>query len=146
VLEGLPTLVVDYDDMMADPARSTEEIVRFLEQVDVDVAPGLDAAAASHLDSGLHHQKAEEDQYYDFAHVQRQIFDVLQDRRGFHGSWKPPRTFPPPPLWVEDALRMGRDLQMKARQLRKLKSTLPMRIEAKFARLTGRSDRFSSSP
>ena len=139
VLEGLPTLVVDYDDMMGDPTGTTEEIVRFLEKVDVDVAPSLREAAARQLDSSLHHQKDEDDEYRDFAYVQRQMYDTLLDQRGFHDAWKPPSTFLPAPLWVEDTLVMRRDLNITARRLRKLRSTWPNRIATRLQRLTRRS-------
>ena len=104
VLEGLPTLVVNYDDMMADPSGATEEFVRFLERVDVEVAPGLGDAAARQLDTGLHHQKAEDDEYRDFAGVQTDMFAALLERKGIHDAWKPVSSFAPPPLWVEDTL------------------------------------------
>ena len=144
VLEGLATLVLDYDEMSADPAGTTDAVVRFLEQVDVDGPPSLREAATRHLDSALDHQKAEDDEYHDLAFVQRRMFDALLDRKGFHAAWEPPAPFPPAPLWVEDALQMRRDLSSKTRLLRNMKSALPNRIGARLGRLTGRSNAFSS--
>jgi hypothetical protein len=134
VLEGLPTLVVDYDDMMRDPTGTTEEIVRFLEKLGVDVATSRREAAARQLDSSLHHQKADDDEYRDFAHVQRHMFETLLDQKGFHDAWKPPSGFLEAPLWVEDALAMRRDFNITARRLRKLSSTWPNRITTRLQR------------
>jgi hypothetical protein len=140
VLEGLATLVLDYDDMTADPAGTTDSVVRFLEQLEVDVAPGLREPAARHFGSALHRQEPQDDEYRDLALVQQQMFDTLLDQRGFHDAWSPPASFPPAPLWVEDALQMRRDLSIKTRQLRNMKSALPNRIGARLGRLTRRSD------
>ncbi len=52
VLEGLPTFVVEYDSMMADPSGATEEISRFLRHVGVPLEPANSDAAVSFLDSG----------------------------------------------------------------------------------------------
>jgi hypothetical protein len=134
VLEGLPTLVVNYDDMMADPGGTTEEFVRFLKGVDVAVAPGVGEAAARQLDTGLRHQKAEDDEYRDFADVQTDMFETLLERKGIHDAWKPVSSFSPPPLWVEDTLDLQRHLTKTARQLRKLRGTMPNRIMARFSR------------
>jgi hypothetical protein len=142
VLEGLPTLVVNYDDMMADPGGTTEEFVRFLERVDVDVAPDVAAAAARQLDTGLRHQKAEDDEYRDFAGVQTGMFEALLERKGIHDAWKPVSSFSPPPLWVADTLDLQRKFTKTARQLRKLRGTMPNRI---MARLSPRSVAGTSS-
>jgi hypothetical protein len=141
VLEGLPTFVVDYDDMMANPTGTTDEIVGFLGQVGIEVPPGVAEAATHHLDSGLHHQRAEADQYQDLAQVQLQIFDALRERSGFHAAWEQPPAFLPAPLWVEDALRLRRIFKKKVRELKTLRSSKANRISMKLARLTGRSAR-----
>ncbi len=134
VLEGLPTLVVNYDDMMAEPAGTTEEFVRFLNQVDVDVAPGVAESAARQLDTGLHHQKAQDDEYRDLGRVQTDVFEALLERKGFHDSWRPVASLPPAPLWVEDTLDLQRNLTRTARTLRKVQSTMPNRVRARLSR------------
>ena len=136
VLEGLPTLLVDYDDMMVDPDVTTKEVIRFLEQVGVDVAPGLKEAAARHLDSALHHQKSEDDEYLDLALVQRRMFEALLDRKGFHAAWESPPAFPTAPLWVEDALRMRRQHKRTVRELKALRRSPSDRARVKLAHLT----------
>jgi hypothetical protein len=136
VLEGLPTLLVDYDDMMVDPDVTTKEVVRFLEHVGVEVAPDLKEAAAGHLDSALHHQKPEDDEYHDMALVQRRIFETLLDHKGFHATWEPPPAFPAAPLWVEDALRLRRQHKATVRELKALRRSRSNRIHGELARLT----------
>jgi hypothetical protein len=138
VLEDLPTLVLDYDDMVADSAKTTKEIVRFLEEVGVDVAPDVAEGSGQHLDASLKHQKSEDDEFQDLARVQTQIFEALRERRGYHDAWRQPPAFPPPPLWVEDALVLRREWRRRAIELKRLRRSRVNRISVKLARLTGR--------
>lgn len=140
VLDGLPTLVMEYDGMLADPRRATEEMSHFLRGVGVDVTPEQTEAAAAHLNPTLRHQKSENDEYKDLARVQRQLFDALVGLTGVHESWHPPPDFPPSPVWVEDVLRLRREYQNASRELRKLRRSRANRISAALGRLTHRSD------
>ncbi len=97
VLDGLPTLVVEYDSMLADPEKGAEDMRRFLESVGVEVTPEAAEAASHHIDAKLRHQDTEVDGYRDMAHIQRQMFDMLVGLKGAHDSWRPPPTFPLPP-------------------------------------------------
>ncbi len=141
VLEDLPTLVLDYDDMVADSAKTTKEIVRFLEEVGVDVAPDVAEASGQHLDASLKHQKSEDDEFQDLARVQAQIFEALRERRGYHDAWRQPPVFPPPPLWVEDAIALRTEWRHRADELKLLRRSRVNRISVKLARLTGRPAR-----
>jgi hypothetical protein len=133
VLEGLPTLVVEYDSMMAERAAATEEIRRFLEHVGVRIEPAASDAAARFLDSGLHHQHAEFDEYEGISLSQRQVFDVISDLRGEHESWTPP-VLAPEPSWVDDVLTLRRRSLIRNRELKneleRLKSTRTYRAGA----------------
>jgi hypothetical protein len=134
VLNGLPTLVVEYDAMLADPRRATEEISAFLQGVGIDVPPEVTDAAAGHINPTLRHQESEEDQYQNFAQVQRQLFDALVDMTGVHDEWHPPEDLPPEPVWVEDVLRLRREYQNASRNLRKLRKSRANRIAAALGR------------
>ena len=134
VLNGLPTLVVEYDAMLADPRRATEQISVFLEGVGINVAPGATDAAAAHLNPTLRHQESEDDEYQNFARVQRQLFDALVDLTGVHEEWQAPRDLPPEPVWVEDVLRLRREFQNASRSLRKLRKSRANRIAAALGR------------
>jgi hypothetical protein len=118
VLEGLPTLVVEYDSMMAERAAATEEIRRFLEHVGVPIEPAASDAAVGFLDSGLHHQHAGSDVYEGISLSQRQVFDVISDLRGEHESWTPPVLAQEPP-WVDDVLTLRRRSLIRNRELKK---------------------------
>jgi hypothetical protein len=138
LLEGLPTLVVEYATMMRDPARAIDQISMFMEQLGIDVTPDRREAAASHLDATLRHQRAEDDEFQELAEVQLEVFGVLSAMRGPHESWRPP-SLPPPQLWVDDMLQLRRNITDKVRALRRMKSLLPNRIRAQLGRLTLRS-------
>ncbi len=141
VLKGLPTLVVEYDSMMADPLGATEEISRFLRHVGVSLEHSNSDAAASFLDSGLRHQHAELDEYEGIALSQRQVFDVLSGLRGEHESWAPP-VLAPSPFWVEEVLGMRREFTSRGRELRSLQSSPIHRAGAAAKRIAERAREF----
>jgi hypothetical protein len=58
-----------------------------------------------------------------------EVFGVLSAMRGPHESWRPP-SLPPPQLWVDDMLRLRRDITDNDRAMRRLNSLLPNRIRA----------------
>jgi hypothetical protein len=126
VLEGLPTLVIEYDSMMADPRTATEKISQFLRHVGVPLEPAGSGGAADFLDPGLRHQRAEVDDYQGIAMSQREVFDTLSDLQGTHESWSPP-PLAPEPFWVEDVLRIRREWRKKAKELKTLQGS-PTRL------------------
>jgi hypothetical protein len=142
VLQGLPTLVVEYDEMLADPQATTKEICAFLRQVGVEVPPEAAEGAEHHLDSTLRHQSTKHDDYDDLAKVQRQVFETLVNLRGSHDEWAPVQSIlPAPPPWVEDMLAMQRRYIDRVRELRRLRSSTANRVGAALGRLTGRHQR-----
>ena len=141
VLEGLPTLVVEYDSMMADPSGATEEISRFLRHVGVSLEHASSDAAVNFLDSGLRHQHTELDEYEGIALSQRQVFDVLSGLRGEHESWVPP-LLEQSPFWVEEVLGMRRDFTSRGRELRSLQSSPIHRAGAVAKRIAERAREF----
>jgi hypothetical protein len=136
-LEGLPTLVIEYDRMMAEPVASTDEICDFLGQLGIAVSDQVKARATEQLDVRLRHQEAGHDDYDDMAQVQRQIYNALAQRRGTQSPWKAPE-FPPAPEWVDDVLRLRRAYAARNRELLWVKEKAGYRIGAAFRRLTGR--------
>jgi hypothetical protein len=136
-LEGLPTLVIEYDRMMAEPVASTDEICDFLGHLGIKVSDQVKAQSIDQLDVRLRHQQADHDDYDDMAQVQRQIYSALAERRGPHSSWTSPE-FPPPPEWVDDVLRLRRAYAARNRELLWVKDKAEYRIGAAVRRLAGR--------
>jgi hypothetical protein len=129
-LEGLPTLVLEFDSMFANPSQTSAEVVKFLRQVGIKVLPEAEEAASTWLDSSLRHQKDRVDEYTDAAAVQREVFTQLSAQVGIHESWQAPTTLPPPPLWVDDIIRVRRLLDQHRRELKKVRSTRLYRVSS----------------
>jgi hypothetical protein len=129
-LEGLPTLVLEFDSMFANPSETSAEVVKFLRQLSVKVPPETEEAASTWLDSSLRHQKDRVDEYSDAAAVQREVFTQLSERVGIHESWQVPTTLPPPPLWVDDIIRVRRALDEHRRLVNQLRSTRLYRVSS----------------
>ena len=134
-LDGLPVQVVDYDRMLADPRRGTAETVEFLDHVGIDVAPAAVEAGVQSLDQKLRHHSGEEDEYPEFAGVQREIYQQLVDKTGVQKAWEPPRL-PPTPLWVDDVIELRHDSELNRRQLRRFKRTRAFRVTAALRKVT----------
>jgi hypothetical protein len=143
-LDGLPVQVVDYDRMLEDPRQGTSEVVKFLSHVGIDVAPAAVEAGVESLDSTLRHHSGEEDTYSEFAGVQREIYQELLGMAGVHEAWKS-RTFPSPPLWVDDVIELRRSYEQKRREVRQLRKTRAVRASAALKRVTGGSSRTSDN-
>ena len=137
-LEGLPTLVVEFDSMLANPGETSADVVKFLRQVGITVSPEAEEAGSTWLDSSLRHQKDRVDDYNDLAAVQRQVFHQLSAQVGIHEAWSAPTDLPPPPLWVDDIIRVRRDLDRFGRELRILRSARIYRAAAAVRRVTDR--------
>jgi hypothetical protein len=142
-LEGLPTLVVEYDSMLANPRETNAEIVQFLRHLRIEVTPEAEASASDWLDSSLRHQTDGVDEYDQLATVQREMYDQLCALKGFHESWQPPTTFPPPPVWVDDILGVQRSYDGMLQAQRNARSTRLYRlgsgVRKAARRLPGRS-------
>jgi hypothetical protein len=105
---GLPTLVLDYDSMLSDPAAVSDEVCAFLRRMGITVDAETQHAASQRLDARLRHQELEVDEYQEMANVQLESFEILRARRGTHAAWQPPQL-PAPQLWVDDVVRLRRD-------------------------------------
>jgi hypothetical protein len=135
-LSGLPTLVVDYDQMMSDPKEATTTIVEFASALGIDVPPDAQEDASKSLDPGLRHQRSQVDDYAEQASVQRDIFELLVSRAGIHSTWDPP-SLPDPPLWVDDCISLRREYGRVQRELNQLKASRSYNFALKLARVTG---------
>ena len=140
-LEGLPTLVLRYDQMLAEPLDGTTKIVEFLDQLGVRVSSDVEQRAATWFDPGLQHQRSELDEYTEMATVQRQIFSQLSSCAGIHPSWDPPASFPEPPLWVDDCIELRRKHGILRVQLRQFQSSRAYRVATAFDKAKGRLGR-----
>ena len=144
-LIGMPTLVVEYDRMLANPEQGVDEIVRFLGTLGVEISPTVAESARKSLDSTLRHQKAEADDYSDLARVQEQMFLDFSQLVGIHERWEAPFSLPAAPLWVDDIIRLRREVGNRRRELRLLHKSWPNRVAFAVKRATGRSSRASEA-
>ena len=145
-LEGLPTLVVEYDSMLANPKETNAEIAQFLRHLGIEVASGAEESASDWLDSSLRHQTDKADEYDELAWAQREIYDQLCALKGFHESWQPPTSFPPPPVWVEDILGVQRNYDGILQALRNARSTPLYRLGSGVRKVANRLPGRSSDP
>ena len=137
-LEGLPTLVVEFDSMLTNPAQTGADVVRFLRHVGVTVPPDAEGAASTWLDASLRHQKDRADEYDEMARVQRQIFDTVAAQAGIHEAWRTPADLPPPPLWVDDIIRVRRELDRYGRELRLIRNGRVYRMASAVRKMADR--------
>jgi hypothetical protein len=135
-LAGLPTLVVEYNAMLANPVKATESMSGFLEQLGVGAEAGTRDAAAGRLDPQLRHQARDRDEYDDVVRPLRDVLGVLAERRGSHDAWQPP-AFSPEPPWVDDVLFLRREFASAARELYWIKESRAFRLVSGLWRLKG---------
>jgi hypothetical protein len=137
-LEGLPTLVMEFGSMLANPKQANADVVGFLRQLGIPVAPELEDEASTWLNPSLRHQDKPTDVYDEQAVVQREIFEQMSALVGVHESWSTPTNLPAAPLWVDDMIRLQRDKDRLQREARALRSTRVHRIAAGVRKVTGR--------
>jgi hypothetical protein len=129
-LAGAPTLVLDYDQMVSDPAAATSTIAEFANSLGIDVLPEKQADASTWLDPELRHQRPQADDYAAMATVQDQVFETLASRSGTYGAWDPP-TLPDPPLWVDDCITLRHTFGTAHRELGQLKGSRTYKVASK---------------
>lgn len=136
-LDGLPTLVLEYEAMLREPTVASCSVADFLEALGVDVAgsPTPDVSA-SRLDPSLRHHHAERTDYADVARGQRDLYAQLSSLAGYHPAWRAP-SFDPAPLWVEDTLRLRRELESAWRELHWVQASRAYRLAGALWRRTG---------
>ncbi len=135
-LAGLPSLVVEYDAMLANPVKATETMSDFLEQLGARAGSGTRDAAAGRLAPRLRHQDTDRDVYDDGVRPLRDVLGLLAERRGRHDSWQPP-VLPPAPPWVDDVLFLRREFASAVRELYWLKESRAYRLVSGLWRLKG---------
>jgi hypothetical protein len=139
-LDGLPTLVVGYDDMLEHAAEGTAKVVEFLGTLGISVSSEDQKAASEWFNPSLRHQHGATDDYAQAADVQREVFERLVARAGIHEAWESPHDLPEPQLWVDDVIRLRRQFQVKRLELKKIQGTRTFRVARslrKIAKPTG---------
>jgi len=112
-LQGIPTLVVDYQRMLDDPGGFGDALVAFLGDAGVTVpASGVDRVAGA-LDRGLQHQRIAEAPA-GLPDSASKVTDALEELDGAHHPWRTP-ALGPEPAWVAEVLAMRRDYDVLAR-------------------------------
>jgi hypothetical protein len=136
-LAGVPSLVVEYDAMLANPVKATEAMSEFLErQLGIGAESGRRDTAAGRLDPRLRHQDTERDEYDDIAQPLRDVYGVLADRRGSHDAWQPP-ALPAAPPWVDDVVFLRREFASAVRELYWIKESRAYRLVSGLWRIKG---------
>ena len=134
-LEGLPTLVVGYDEMLEHAAEGTAKVVEFLGTLGIGVSSEDEQAASKWFNPSLRHQSGTTDDYAQAADVQREVFQSLVARAGIHEAWESPSDLPEPQLWVDDAIRLRRQFQVKRLELKKIQGTRTFRVARSLKRI-----------
>jgi hypothetical protein len=135
-LAGLPTLVVEYDAMLEDPAQASNAVRSFLEEVGIRPDPENSHNAAERLDPRLRHQGHRDDEYEGLATTHRDVLSIIAGQSGTHAHWQPP-VLPNSPAWVDDVLRLRRDYAGAARELHWVKASRAYRLVSSLWRFTG---------
>jgi hypothetical protein len=137
-LTGLPTLVMDYADVLEQPVASIDALSDFLATVGVDVDGPTRRTAAASVDIGLRHHRGSATRSSGLWDSQFEVAASLGALRGVHASWRPP-DIGPEPDWVDDIL----GLRLATDELRKELNRLGRgsRWRALAARIGGRSRR-----
>jgi hypothetical protein len=134
-LEGLPTLVVCYDDMLDHAVAGTAKVVEFLGTLGVSVSGEDEKAASVWFNPRLRHQDAKTDDYAQAADVRFKVYEQLVARAGIHEAWAPPSDLPEPQLWVDDVIRLRRQFHVKRLALKKIQGTRTFRVARSLKRL-----------
>jgi hypothetical protein len=145
VLEGMPTLVVEYDTMLTNPVKASETVSSFLEQLGVPVEGESRDAAAQRLEPRLRHKDRGETAYDLLVQDQRDLLAAVAEFSGPHQAWQAP-PLPMAPAWVEDVLRLRREFAAARHELHWVKASRTYRMAATMWRLTGRGPREFSAP
>ena len=116
-LAGVPTLVVHYDDMVAQPDAGIATIVAFLDRLGIHTSAEAQRTGSTWFDASLRHQQSEADPFAEVAGAQLAMFEQLLQCAGIHEAWDPPDDFPEEPLWVQDFIRMRREAEVNSKRV-----------------------------
>jgi hypothetical protein len=142
-LEGAPTLVVDYAAMVADPAKWSDVIRAYLEELGLSLHLQSKGAASKFLDARLRHQTTERSEFEPLIGTHREVHAILTESVGTHAAWKPPEL-PPAPPWTDYILQLRREVVLARHELYWTKSSRVFRAANALWRLTGSGPRASS--
>lgn len=134
-LAGLPTLVVRYDALLADPTAASTTLAGFLDQAGLAVQ-GDPRTAASFLDRGLRHHRVADHGHGAMVEDSRGLLDALAGATGMHAAWAPP-ALPAEPGWVDEVVRERLALEMAQRELRWTRASRAYRAMSAVWRLRG---------
>jgi O-antigen biosynthesis protein len=121
-LSGLPVLVSDYADAIAEPAAWNLQVRGWLASLGITADTGEPAASDPALNPALRHFRAEGDSAL-VAATQEQLYEELRQLRGAHGSfsYEPASRESPWTSYVleqrHDALRTWRAVEWLAQEL-----------------------------
>ncbi len=129
-LDGVPTFVTRFDDVLDDPTVVVRELTAFLQSVGYRVALHEDPAVLR-LDQRLRHHRSSGSpvESEPISSSQQLILDVLDQRQGAHRSWSAP-DLGTEPDWVEDVLALRRNFD-RIRRERPLKDSLVARARSR---------------
>ncbi|HXW34293.1 MAG TPA: hypothetical protein VEJ87_06915 [Acidimicrobiales bacterium] len=104
-LSGIPTLAVDYGNLVTDPAGFADEVVDFFANLSLEVEVDARDRVTKFLDQDLRHQR---DIAYDPHLLQTlgEVMDVLRSKAGQHHPWTSPELGSEPG-WVDDVLSLA---------------------------------------
>lgn len=136
-LQGMATLVMEYDVMLGDPAKATESVATLLERLGVQLDPRATESAAARLDPHLRHQTRARDAYEEMAQSQVELFDILAGYAGQHDSWQVP-ALPDEPPWVNDVISLRRDAASARHELHWVKASRVYRMATAVWQVMGR--------
>jgi hypothetical protein len=139
-LEGSPTLVVDYADMLADPAKWSDVICAYLEEAGVQLDLDSRDAGVKFLDARLRHQTSDRTEYEPLIGAHREVHAIMTERVGPHMSWTPPEL-PPAPPWTDYILQLRREVVQARHELYWTKSSRVFRAANALWRVTGGAPR-----
>jgi hypothetical protein len=139
-LAGLPTLVLRYQDLLADPGRWAGEARDLLVRLGVAVDPADYRRATQLVDGALRHQAAAPGPYDEVAAPQRAVLDALGGLIGLHDAFAPPDLGPEPP-WVDDVVELRRREAAAIRELYWTTTSRTYKTVQALWRWTGRGTR-----
>ncbi|HEV3282527.1 MAG TPA: hypothetical protein VG032_13070 [Acidimicrobiales bacterium] len=135
-LDGIPTLVLRYDELFESTSAWCRRLIDFLHAVGLDVDPASADRAAASLDAGLRHKRATSTSDPRLAAGQLELVELLERRSGAHSPWSAP-ALTEEPGWVEDVLAMRRSFEQILRE-RPLSQSLWARAQRRLASSTAR--------
>ncbi|HVC69382.1 MAG TPA: hypothetical protein VNC61_03860 [Acidimicrobiales bacterium] len=109
-LVGLPTIAVDFDQMVGDPTAWCGALADFLGQQGVVIEPKRRRGAEEFVQRDLRHHVAASAPPPGPAAGAWLVLEALRERQGYHPSWKAPEIGPEPE-WVNEILDLARQLE-----------------------------------